>query len=71
MWVQGLGRFDAERIVAIPPDMPEMNNIQTMRSAFGLLHYLPSIARFSETKGYWSLPPSPLGTCPAAWEGDR
>jgi crotonobetainyl-CoA:carnitine CoA-transferase CaiB-like acyl-CoA transferase len=71
MWVQGLGRFDAERIVAIPPGMPEMNNIQTMHSPFGLLHYLPPIAQFSETKGYWSSPPLPLGACPAAWEGGR
>jgi len=69
MWVQNLGRFAAERIRAVPPGMPAMDNIETMPSPFGVLHYLPPIAQFSETRGYWAMPPQPLGAWPAAWEG--
>jgi len=67
MWVQDLGRFDPERIRHVPASMPRMENIQVMPSPFGQLHYLPPAAQFSETKGFWALPPQPLGATPAAW----
>jgi len=67
MWVQDLGRLAPERIANVPPGMPQVDNIQTMQSPFGLLHYLPPVARFSETQGFWASPPQPLGAWPAAW----
>ena len=67
MWVQDLGRFAPERIADVPAGMPQVDNVQVMPSPFGLLHYLPPVAQFSETKGYWSSPPQPLGAWPAAW----
>lgn len=67
MWVQGLGRLAPQRVAEVPAGMPQMDNIQTMASPFGLLHYLPPAARFSETQGFWASPPQPLGAWPAAW----
>lgn len=67
MWVQDLGRLAPERIANVPPGMPQVDNIETMQSPFGLLHYLPPVARFSETQGFWASPPQPLGAWPAAW----
>ena len=69
MWVQGLGRFAPERIAGVAPGMPAMDHIETMPSPFGVLHYLPPIAQYSETRGYWAMPPQPLGAWPAQWDG--
>ena len=63
MWVQDLGRLAPERIAEVPAGMPQVDNIQVMQSPFGQLHYLPPVAQFSETLGYWSSPPHPLGAC--------
>lgn len=68
MWVQGLGRIPPERPLEAPAGMPLMD-LKTMQSPFGLVHYLPPAAQFSETQGFWSSPPQPLGASPAAWGG--
>jgi len=67
MWVQDLGRLAPQDIADVPAGMPQVDNIQTMPSPFGVLDYLPPVAQFSDTQGFWASPPQPLGAWPPAW----
>ena len=72
MWLQELGQLPAEqwpdRSNGMPPlPTPRPSNLMSIPSAFGTLQHAAPIARYSETKAFWALPPAPAGSSRAEW----
>jgi crotonobetainyl-CoA:carnitine CoA-transferase CaiB-like acyl-CoA transferase len=65
-WVDGLGRVDGRRTPDLTLDAVQ-DLMADMDSPYGRLRHVVPAARLSETPAYWSRPPVPLGTHPAAW----
>jgi crotonobetainyl-CoA:carnitine CoA-transferase CaiB-like acyl-CoA transferase len=68
MWVQDLGLVPAAS--RLPPSEPFRTSpprLLSMQSPFGELTYLAPVTQYSETPGYWSRPPEPLGASRPEW----
>jgi hypothetical protein len=66
MWVQSLGLLPVSSVFRDAHDLgiPELESRDTV---FGRLDYMGPITRYSETKAYWELPPTPNGSARPEW----
>jgi hypothetical protein len=69
-WIVDRGTLPESAYRGVPEDLPEaeLNALfGEMDAPDGRIRYLKPIISLSETPGFWSRPPVPLGYHPPAW----